>query len=445
MKKILIILFVLISQHVVSQYKPDSIQPEVGKPLPGFVLDNVKYYTKSKVSSEDFKGKWLILDFWYRGCLACIHSFPRTNDLQERFKEKVQFILVGANDKMAFGKGIEELYDRLRKKMNLQLTAVFDSTLVQRWGIRRFPSVIIVDPRGVTRHITFGGDMIADKVQDMLDGKEVSFEKKEMPGYDPESVTNSTEQLVFRSVLTKWNGEAQSIGSLASPWYEANGKRYVGYNASMVQLFRLYNLAYIGEFDWSSPDDSLYGKIYPYPVLEIKDSSFFKEDRAIPGWKGQNFYNYNLSSTATPPNSKNYVMQVLRNELKNSFGYEVTIEKRSMPVWRFIATPEAEKKLKTKGGTPGSPDMGEGDGGAGGYSYRNWPIGILFNSIIRFLGESTNVPPFFDETGITYNIDITMDALMIDKAAVIKELKRNGLDLVRGEKEMYVMVIRDPK
>jgi hypothetical protein len=38
--------------------------PEVGKPCPDFTLNNVAYYSKKKVSLNDFKGKWLILDFW---------------------------------------------------------------------------------------------------------------------------------------------------------------------------------------------------------------------------------------------------------------------------------------------------------------------------------------------------------------------------------------------
>ena len=47
-----------------------------------------------------------------------------------------------------------------------------------------------------------------------------------------------------------------------------------------------------------------------------------------------------------------------------------------------------------------------------------------------------------NETGIQGNIDITMDALLTDRNQVIRELRKNGLDLVKGTRVMKVLVIR---
>ena len=51
--------------------------------------------------------------------------------------------------------------------------------------------------------------------------------------------------------------------------------------------------------------------------------------------------------------------------------------------------------------------------------------------------------PYFDETGIPWNIDIKFDVLLTDREAVLRELRKNGLDLVEGQRRMKVMVIRD--
>jgi hypothetical protein len=54
-------------------------------------------------------------------------------------------------------------------------------------------------------------------------------------------------------------------------------------------------------------------------------------------------------------------------------------------------------------------------------------------------------PPFVDETGIIGNIDISMNYLMSDFDEANKALNYNGLYLVRGLKEMKVLVIRDSR
>src|SRR5260221_11561119 len=69
--------------------------PIVGKPFPNFLLENVQYYTQNKVSLEDFRGKWLILDFWNEHCPSCISSFPKMDLMQKEFGEKIQIMLVG--------------------------------------------------------------------------------------------------------------------------------------------------------------------------------------------------------------------------------------------------------------------------------------------------------------------------------------------------------------
>src|SRR5438309_1226849 len=89
----------------------DFNYPEIGKPCPDFTLNEIYNYPKSKASLQDFKGKWLILDFWSRGCTACIQSFPKLNELTKEFKDKVQIVLVGVDDKL-----IRKMYEKFRQK-----------------------------------------------------------------------------------------------------------------------------------------------------------------------------------------------------------------------------------------------------------------------------------------------------------------------------------------
>lgn len=61
--------------------KSDSLQhPEIGKPIPEFQLENIGNFKKSKMATADFKGRFVILDFWNKNCVSCVQSFPKLND-----------------------------------------------------------------------------------------------------------------------------------------------------------------------------------------------------------------------------------------------------------------------------------------------------------------------------------------------------------------------------
>ena len=51
--------------------------------------------------------------------------------------------------------------------------------------------------------------------------------------------------------------------------------------------------------------------------------------------------------------------------------------------------------------------------------------------------------PFIDETGITENFDLKLDAVLTDIADIQRGLQKYGLDLEKSEKEMKVIVIRN--
>ena len=425
-------------------FSQNSVQgnpPVPGSPMPKFLLKNVEYYSKTEVSTDDFKGKWLLLDFWYRGCGSCIKSFPKIKSLQERFSDQIQFLLVGGNSEMLFGKGIRPLYEKMREKLQLDLPIVYDSVLVQHWNINSFPHIVIVNPNGIVYSITAGHDITNEKIENLIKGKDVSFEPKdvEKPFFEGRSVSVTDENVVYRSVLTHWAGEEQHGGEAAYQFVEGNSRRF---QVAMAPLIWLYKIAWLGKSGWL-PTDKFYSTIYPFPVFAIADRSVFNFDFI----KGTGLYNYDVkfSFTANMDTkvAEKKVMSSLQKDLQTSFGISAAIEKRRMPVWKLIAKPGTAAKLKSKGGPPGFVNDITGDGGVGGFEFKNYPVSALLGCINRY--HFSDEPPFFDETGITGKIDFKMDALMTDLEQVKKELQKNGLDLVKGEKEMKVLVIRDSK
>lgn len=59
--------------------------------------------------------------------------------------------------------------------------------------------------------------------------------------------------------------------------------------------------------------------------------------------------------------------------------------------------------------------------------------------------DKFHVPPVIDATGLDWTIDMDFKADMEDFVEMKAALNRNGLDLVPGETEMSVIVVRENK
>src|ERR1700733_364619 len=65
----------------------------VGDKCPDVALALVNY-SNPKVNLSDFKGKYIILDFWATWCAPCVSSFPKMDSLQKKFNDKLVILPV---------------------------------------------------------------------------------------------------------------------------------------------------------------------------------------------------------------------------------------------------------------------------------------------------------------------------------------------------------------
>src|ERR1043165_5719108 len=94
---VIFIPLVICTAHLLAQESvPLYVAPEVGKKYSSFVLRNIENYSKKEIKVSDFKGKWLVLDFWSIGCTGCLNSFPHVSAIQQELQDKLQIMLVGA-------------------------------------------------------------------------------------------------------------------------------------------------------------------------------------------------------------------------------------------------------------------------------------------------------------------------------------------------------------
>ncbi|MGC3947961.1 MAG: TlpA disulfide reductase family protein [Chryseolinea sp.] len=230
-----------------AQDKPAPM-PEVGKPMPAFILPKVTHYDKPQLTSDDMLGKWLFLDFWFSGCSTCIVNMPKYNEIQGEYRDKLNWVLVGVNSQPA-GRPqvIERVFEKFRVLRGLELISAYDSVLSKKWGIHSMPHIFVIDPKGVVRYITDGRDLTLDKVEQITSGRDVqlfgSVDFVETPkGQD------TTRQFVFySSSIGKWSGGPQTMYELDQFIANQSNKAYAaGFPMKMVPLFWLYNTAYFG-------------------------------------------------------------------------------------------------------------------------------------------------------------------------------------------------------
>lgn len=177
MKRTIIIILVLFTSQLLSAQTKSVQMPTVGKTMPDFQLE-VQNYSKKNVTLSDFKGQWLILDFWNRYCGVCIKSFPKMDSLQRTFDGRLKIILSGyTGSKMSHqgsdDKMIREIYERNRVSNHLDLTIAFDSILFDRYDIYATPYLIVVDPKGVVRAITTR--VYKKDIEDLMAGRTVNL------------------------------------------------------------------------------------------------------------------------------------------------------------------------------------------------------------------------------------------------------------------------------
>lgn len=120
---------------------------------PAFALKNID---GSQHNLADYKGKWLVLDFWGTWCGPCCEELPTVNKFSEKVKageyKDVNFLSVSCYDKE----------DRLKaflteNKYSLPV-AVSDGKIQQNYKIKGYPSKIIVSPDGKMITVDFGKD-----------------------------------------------------------------------------------------------------------------------------------------------------------------------------------------------------------------------------------------------------------------------------------------------
>ena len=128
-----------------------AVQP--GRPAPDFALTDIEGNT---LRLSDFRGKWVLLDFWGSWCGWCRKGNPALVELYEKYGGKdFEIIGLAARDNVKnWKKAIAD--DHLTwRHANLALTEG-GNDLPARYNVSGFPTKILVDPQGNISVVSVG-------------------------------------------------------------------------------------------------------------------------------------------------------------------------------------------------------------------------------------------------------------------------------------------------
>ncbi|OQP47492.1 hypothetical protein A4H97_08355 [Niastella yeongjuensis] len=113
-----------------------------GAPIPAFMATDMNGKT---IKPENYKGRYVVLDFWFTGCPPCLKGFPKMKAYADKYKDKMELISVSCKDE-------DSVWRRYITNNNLTWTHILDTrvsnNLAVLFNIETYPTKFIIDPQG---------------------------------------------------------------------------------------------------------------------------------------------------------------------------------------------------------------------------------------------------------------------------------------------------------
>jgi hypothetical protein len=167
-------------------------------------------------------------------------------------------------------------------------------------------------------------------------------------------------------------------------------------------------------------------------LIESAHQEKFKvpRDADFNEWRKDNAFCYELR---VPKEKQHDILKIMQDDLKRMFGAQVFFENRVQKC--LVLT--ADKNIHIQADKTARPKVSYN---AGGSSVINLPFSKFFDTIEYYNQEKIII----DETGITENVTIALDAPMNDINALSEGLKKYGLKLEYQDRSVKMLIIRDP-
>lgn len=133
---------IIMREHSASDYK--RVELKMGAQLPDF---NFTDFNGKKRKLSEFRGKYVLIDFWGLWCPPCRRELPYLREAYMRFQSR-KFEILGMNTDTDFE--FNSLKDFLKKSQINWTQAKIESIrdVIKSYRIYSFPTTLLIDPEG---------------------------------------------------------------------------------------------------------------------------------------------------------------------------------------------------------------------------------------------------------------------------------------------------------
>lgn len=140
---------------------------QIGKTAPEFSLPDT---AGLKVSLSDFRGKYVLLDFWASWCPPCRRENPNVVKAFQENKDK-NFTILGISLDNNKSKWLKAIADDGLTWTHVSDLKYWDSEIPALYGVRGIPANVLLDPDGVIIAKNITGEALHAKLQEVLNPK----------------------------------------------------------------------------------------------------------------------------------------------------------------------------------------------------------------------------------------------------------------------------------
>ena len=119
---------------------------------------------------SEFKGKYILLDFWSVGCAPCVASIPELEEIAERYKDTLVVISINTDPEKPWKEFINKRkmggnqWNELRKA---------NTGLAANYQVKGYPHYVLISPDGKVQQMWggYGKGSLLEKMKDNLNNK----------------------------------------------------------------------------------------------------------------------------------------------------------------------------------------------------------------------------------------------------------------------------------
>lgn len=399
---------------------------QIGQLVPEVTINQIHNYHANTAKLSDFKGKLVILDFWATWCSPCLAMIPAMEQLQDKFKDKIQILSVAyQND--------AEVLPFLKKwhkgKISNLPVVTNDKVLLQFFPHIYLPHYVWIGKDGRVVAITGSDELTEANVRKFIEVKiekdslkrkqdfQVAIDERKPFLINGNGGDGST--LTYHSLFTTYN-EGIGMGHTITT-DSLKGRKYFFKNQSPAKLFRI---AFGGR-----------GFETARTIINVKDPDLIRTPATgdFGLWSKMHNLCYEL---VVPPHLAKHAYPIMQQDMLRYFPqYSISMQKKVMECWALQRTSSADK-IKTKGAES------KNFFNVLGCKLQNFPIGRLVDQL-RIIYQQDTIYPIVDGTSYTGPVDLELEANLRDMVAVNKALLKYDLQFVKGSREIEVVVISD--